>query len=719
MMTKFTKIFTFAMALAFVGLFTTNESFADSPRISLLEDFNNASCPPCVIPDAYLPQWTKDNHDKVIVITYHAWWPGSTDPMYTINPTVNQNRIRDYYGVQGVPSYAVNGKNIDITLNFNAEAENIKRIDDAVTAAEGMSPIDITFGYTIENDKYQVKVNVVSSEELSGNKKLRVAMIEGYIEDPSAGSILDKFYDTVREMYPNGPGTGLNLAANEAFELDFTVDMHADWDPTDLQLVAFVQDDDTKEVLQAARFDELKTVGPAIAIDNGPYRTSMNSKENSFTYKVTNNNDFAIDTEIIIDEAFNPNSWDVSLSETNVTLEANETKEVQLKIMADDKQGSAIINVTAKSSSSGEYLGISSSSQFYTVADHTENAIIIDHNPDVQYLVPAINSSSFLNANFAFVPFNTMAMENISLSGFNNVMFTESAGSSFALTLNDEANAKMGKLKEALEGGTNVLLTSSAMPLWYTKYNSNSNNNHTKDFFNLIGISSNDPSPGNSPSFSGAYTTNANGQITGINTLNIMSETHNITEGLNNFEINRYNQAAPVYILYPDVFINISKESTMPLFRVNHTDLTEEQNIVAVNGVVDGGGKFIYMGFGLEVITDGNLKTRLLDNALTWLSTPASVRDGYIENTFSMTVGPNPVVSESVLEYNIEGTNPRQVEIRIIDAQGKEITTLVNDIQHAGTHTVNINSNDFVSGAYRIVTNISGSVTSVPFVVNK
>jgi hypothetical protein len=62
---------------------------------------------------------------------------------------------------------------------------------------------------------------------------------------------------------------------------------------------------------------------------------------------------------------------------------------------------------------------------------------------------------------------------------------------------------------------------------------------------------------------------------------------------------------------------------------------------------------------------------------------------------------PNPVSSESVLEYRISQTS--NIEISLVDASGKETMKLFSGVQAAGTHNLNISARNLASGVYQVV----------------
>lgn len=87
-------LFTLLITLALGG-------FSQSQRMVLLEEFTQASCGPCVLPNQTMHTLLEANPDKITSIFYHTSWPG-TDPMNAHNPTDVSAKV-SYYGFNSVP----------------------------------------------------------------------------------------------------------------------------------------------------------------------------------------------------------------------------------------------------------------------------------------------------------------------------------------------------------------------------------------------------------------------------------------------------------------------------------------------------------------------------------------------------------------------------------------------------------------------------------------
>ncbi len=223
---------------------------AQSIRKVLVEEATNASCGPCASQNPLFQEWIARNIERIVPVIYHAWWPGSKDPMYLYDTLMNQTRIK-YYGINGVPSGRIAGKIAPSSGNWYAGAVADTTALSAELARQPFySPITIILTMQHNNGSGSVHVDVSSLVKFS-DKKLRIVVCEEEHYYSNAGNNGEKnFFFLARRMLPDANGTNISLEAGESksFDFDFAVDStFAD----DLYAVAFIQDDNTKEVLQA------------------------------------------------------------------------------------------------------------------------------------------------------------------------------------------------------------------------------------------------------------------------------------------------------------------------------------------------------------------------------------------------------------------------------------------------------------------------------------
>lgn len=64
----------------------------------------------------------------------------------------------------------------------------------------------------------------------------------------------------------------------------------------------------------------------------------------------------------------------------------------------------------------------------------------------------------------------------------------------------------------------------------------------------------------------------------------------------------------------------------------------------------------------------------------------------------TFTISPNPLNSTTMIQYTLNQNSP--ITIKILDLSGREIITLVNEIQQQGEQKVVLNSDDLPTGVY-------------------
>ncbi len=254
-----------------------------SERTVLAEVFTGAGCGPCVAADlafdAYLERYPRKD---VTVIMYHMHIP-LPDPM--TNPSTEARS--KYYAVNGVPSYAIDGEknsgggSRDMTKDFyNRVTPTVeKRL---TSAPEARLSLDAVGGAG------SIKVKATVDQIKGGSRiRLQIALVEEALRYSGENGV--RFHPMVVRSLAGLETAGFAVDASKPASIEWTFDLakitqelktHLDdfeatrkdekfafaqkkheMDASTLSVVAFVQDDETKKVLQAS-FLKLK---PAIA----------------------------------------------------------------------------------------------------------------------------------------------------------------------------------------------------------------------------------------------------------------------------------------------------------------------------------------------------------------------------------------------------------------------------------------------------------------------
>lgn len=246
--------------LIFLSTFAVVAAFAQK-RTVLIEEFTNASCPPCAAFNPGFHAAIDKNAEKVVTLKYQVNYPGF-DPMNQQNPSEPSAR-NTYYGVTGVPTPVFDG-----VKKTQTQAVAQATYD----AAYGkVSPYSLTvthaFNAAFDSISITVKVKNTSGAELTeANQKLQVVITEETIAFPKApGTNGEKvFYTVVRKMLPNNNGTAFPETLKIDEETTFTMNVPLPkylYNLGEIGVVAFVQNNTTKLVNQAGYSEPQALVG--------------------------------------------------------------------------------------------------------------------------------------------------------------------------------------------------------------------------------------------------------------------------------------------------------------------------------------------------------------------------------------------------------------------------------------------------------------------------
>lgn len=225
---------------------------SQSQRMVFLEEFTQASCPPCEATTPALNALVDANVDKIVQIRYQTSWPG-VDPMNADNPGEVQERV-DYYDVTGVPTFLIDGVE---------SAGNAVPAQATVDASyDSDAPILIKVSHQMSDNLTTADVNVTITNEgttdyVPGDAKLRVALTEEAIswDTPPGSTSIQVFEAVLKTFFTGAAGMELpTIAAGETWEntwsdlaIPFTI-----YNANTLGVVAFVQDDSDRSVDNAA-----------------------------------------------------------------------------------------------------------------------------------------------------------------------------------------------------------------------------------------------------------------------------------------------------------------------------------------------------------------------------------------------------------------------------------------------------------------------------------
>jgi hypothetical protein len=245
-----------------------------SERVVLVELFTGAQCPPCVAADlAFDALATTYKPTEVVRLQYHLHIPGP-DPLTNADTEARARFYKD--AIEGTPTVLFNGKVGAEGGGPAAEAqtkyEEFKALIDPLL--EKPDPVKLKASATRKDGKIRIKVDVSDLQKPGDDVKLRLVLVEEEVAY-QGGNKLPTHHDVVR-AFPGGAG-GTALKEKTASK-EFTVDVEevrkqlTDYldkaaarkpfpkpdrplELKKLRVVAFVQDDESGEILQAVQVD--------------------------------------------------------------------------------------------------------------------------------------------------------------------------------------------------------------------------------------------------------------------------------------------------------------------------------------------------------------------------------------------------------------------------------------------------------------------------------
>ena len=241
-----------------IALLITNAGFAQSQRMVLAEEFTQASCPPCAAQNPVFNTLLNANLTKVVSLKYQTNWPG-VDPMNVQTQTWVAPRVT-YYGINGVPGTEMDGDTMALrTGGYYTGAPHNWSQAKINTQYAVPSPFTVALSHTFDPTFSNVTVTMVitCTQAVTGTLYARVALVEKEIPfctAPGTNGETD-FSGVMRKMLPNATGTALPstwiVGQTQTVTLTSVIPTYI-YDLNQFGVVAFIQDDATQNVQQAA-----------------------------------------------------------------------------------------------------------------------------------------------------------------------------------------------------------------------------------------------------------------------------------------------------------------------------------------------------------------------------------------------------------------------------------------------------------------------------------
>jgi hypothetical protein len=107
-----------------------------------------------------------------------------------------------------------------------------------------------------------------------------------------------------------------------------------------------------------------------------------------------------------------------------------------------------------------------------------------------------------------------------------------------------------------------------------------------------------------------------------------------------------------------------------------------------------------YFDISTNVDTDSIFKVLIKARGVTVLGVDENNAD---DQLLKVSIAPNPVNSKSIITYKLEGYQSAFISVNLIDATGKTVKSLFNDILQPGLFNQALNTDGLSSGSYYLV----------------
>ncbi|MBN1423599.1 Omp28-related outer membrane protein [Candidatus Fermentibacteria bacterium] len=632
----------------------TSFAWASPRRIVLLEEATNASCAPCAQNNPKLQEFFSTHFGGVVSVRYHAWWPGANDPMYLENTVDNRDRI-GYYGISGVPNYVMDGTNYGVPGDPDAMVSQMwERLNVP-------PPVKIVVERIAGRDSLLCNVTVIGDEAIAGNLFLRTAVIERLIvyPTPPGNNGETEFADVMRKMLPDATGIPVaSIAAGDTLRFSLGCEIGASWNPADLAVVAWLQDDATKEVFQAGI--DLPTY---IVETSDPVADWLEPNQSySKHYWIGNDNPTPLNIQVSLELLGLVPGWSCELIMDSVAhdtldliLPPGDSAAFDLAIQTGDMPGSVKTKLFGRNLDDAYGYGFS---QGYVGVVRSGDILFVDDDGGEAF--ETLYYGFFDSAGVAFTSITEPDLlplaSGVDTTLFKSIFWNVSWG--FPAFVPED----IALLAGYLDGGGNLYLAGQDIG-W--------------DIF--------DPS-GNSyfPEAQAFYTTYLDARYlndnSGVNSMEGVPGDP-ITDGL------AFN-VTTVYSRYPE-WVESYSGSSIPILM--YTNSTKIGALRYDNGTY----KTVYLGVGLEQMSDQSAAEAIILRTLEWFADSVVSGDHSIGLPHSLglwSCEPNPFSTETTIKYDV----PRAGDVRLAvhDLLGREVRVVVDAQHEPGTFAARWNGRD-------------------------
>ncbi len=235
-------------------------------RRPMYEEFTSSTCAPCAsFNNSTFNPFIAAHGDEITLVKYQMNWPGVGDPYYTAEGGVRRN----YYGVNAVPDLYVDGK---------VCATNSTGVNNAFNASKAtLTYLEIQSVHEIQGNNVIIDCNILPYANYNG-VTVQIAIIEKKTTLNVATNGETEFHNVMMKMVPDANGKLVSLAANQPYNMKYTIDMTGTnvEQMNDLMVAIFVQASN-KEILNSNYSVETGSMIISMTPPNGASNVAVNA----------------------------------------------------------------------------------------------------------------------------------------------------------------------------------------------------------------------------------------------------------------------------------------------------------------------------------------------------------------------------------------------------------------------------------------------------------
>ncbi len=642
-------------------------------RIVLMEVVTNSGCGNCAVSNEIMNRFYENYFGGVISVRYHASWPDISDPMFQAD-SVDNNARTDYYGVTYTPQYFMDG----VSKGAAEDEERMFREMNNDLIKKAPVWIDIDADITADSVKFNVIITAYENID-SGNLRLRTAIVERlkqFTVPPGANGEKD-FPDVMRKMLPDFNGIDFpSMQRGNSATYSFNCAVNPIWNWKDLAVVAWIQDDNTKNIIQS----NINIPTVIIEPEQDDFLVVQQNQTITNYFKIKNQNNKPV--SVLLNSKTNPliNGWSFDFDSLSITIATHDSLLFTASVSTDTNSSMLSAQLIVKNIN--DYLPYHFKNSFIA-ASQEQPLVIINKNKTTiltERISPVLDS---LNLDYSVIGsfetkhwINRFAQLNIS----SGMLFSEDSYPSYTKSDIVFLISLLDSGKPVLVSGENISASRSDFAEARTFYD---------DYLDAQFVSI------DSADF--VYSTVDNPVIT-----------------LGTFNLSGYYTPAPEVI-------TSRTGNSIPILTLN----SSYEGVVGLANSTS--SMTIYLGFGIGQVDDFYSRKELIREIFTWFGilrpvgisdiseavpnrflleqnypNPFSAKEGYTSISFFVPDNNNEVgySTKIISSKNNNSGTTSNISLKVYNLLGQEVQTLVNKKLQPGNYSVQFSSNNLPSGIY-------------------